>query len=106
MCVLKRQIILTIETADKTNFWSRVGKSNKELLCREFEKERPLWHGKTSAIIYESQCVWCTSGHNTDGARTSEVGGGWCTDASSCGKTNTGIREMQKFADINYEFFF
>jgi hypothetical protein len=49
--------------------------------------------------------VWCTSNHNTDGARTCEVGGSWCSDASSCGKTNTGIRELNIFADINYEFF-
>ena len=41
-----------------------------------------------------------------DGARTCEVGGSWCTDASSYGKTNTGIREMHKFSDLKYEFIY
>jgi len=34
-----------------------------------------------------------------------EVEGSLCTNASNCGKTNTGIRELHTFADINYEFF-
>lgn len=67
-------------------------------------KGKAVLTGETSAVIYESQYMWCTSSHNSDGARTCAVVGSWCTDGSSYGKTNKGIGETHKFAGVKYDF--